>query len=99
MATPLEQLNRMVVPKAAKADDRLRPLRIIVADRGWVFVGECFDNADGSVTIRNARNIRRWGTDAGLGQLIDGPRKETVCDDYGIVRCTPVVQIAVNGGW
>ena len=33
--------------------------RIIVADRGWVFVGDCADNEDGSVTIRNAKNLRR----------------------------------------
>jgi hypothetical protein len=75
------------------------PKRIIVADRGWVFVGDCEDNEDGSVTIRNARNIRQWGTTTGLGQLANGPTANTKHDDYGEVRCTPVVQINVIKGW
>lgn len=70
--------------------------RIIVADRGWVFVGDCVDNEDGSVTIVNANNIRRWGTTAGLGELANGPLSETQYDHYGTVRCTPIVQIAAN---
>ena len=73
--------------------------RIIVADRGWIFVGACADNADGSVTITNARNIRRWGTSKGLGELQNGPLQNTVADTYGTVRVTPIVQIAVIGGW
>ena len=73
--------------------------RIIVADRGWVFVGDCEDMPDGSVTIRNARNIRRWGTTAGLGQIVTGPTSQTQHDACGTVRCTPIVQIAVTGGW
>jgi hypothetical protein len=74
-------------------------VRIIVADRGWVFVGACTDNEDGSVTIRNAKNIRRWGTTKGLGELATGPTKDTVADDYGTVRTTPIVTIAVERGW
>lgn len=76
------------------------PCRIIVADRGWVFVGNCEDHEDGSVTIRNARNIRNWGTSRGLGELSDGPiPNKTKFDDYGVVRCTPIIQINVNSGW
>jgi hypothetical protein len=74
-------------------------VRIIVADRGWVFVGACTDNEDGSVTIKNAKNIRRWGTTKGLGELATGPTKDTVADDYGTVRTTPIVTIAVECGW
>ncbi len=73
--------------------------RIIVADRGWVFVGDCIDNDDGSVTINNAKNIRRWGTDRGLGQLVNGPLENTVTDDYGTVKTVAIVTIAVSGGW
>ena len=75
------------------------PVRIIVADRGWVFVGNCEDNEDGSVTIRNTKNIRRWGTTSGLGQLTNGPTSETKYDAYGEVRVTPIVQINVVKGW
>lgn len=73
--------------------------RIIVADRGWVFVGDCIDNLDGSVTIRNAKNIRIWGTTAGLGELRTGPTPKTKADPYGTVRCTAIVTIAVECGW
>ena len=73
--------------------------RIIAADRGWVFVGDCEDQEDGSVVIRNAKNIRRWGTTAGLGELCNGPKENTKTDNYGTVRCTPIISLAVTGGW
>jgi len=73
--------------------------RIIVAGRGWVFVGSCEDHDDGSVTIRSAKNIRRWGTTKGLAELANGPTPKTVIDDGGTVRCTPIVAIAVISGW
>ena len=74
--------------------------RIIVADRGWVFVGNREDHEDGSVTIRNAQNIRNWGTTKGLGELVNGPiPNKTKYDSYGMVRCTPIVQINVVSGW
>lgn len=77
----------------------IKETRIIVADRGWVFVGACTDHEDGSVTITNAKNIRNWGTTKGLGQLATGPTGATKYDEYGTVRCTPIVQIAVTSGW
>ncbi|MCP4229079.1 MAG: hypothetical protein GY771_02890 [bacterium] len=82
----------------------VRPLeigetRIIVADKGWVFAGDCTDNEDGTVTITNAKNIRRWGTTRGLGELVNGPTSKTVVDDYGTVTTRPVVTLAVTGGW
>ena len=74
--------------------------RIIVADRGWVFVGDCEDHEDGSVTIRNTQNIRNWGTTRGLGELVNGPiANKTKFDPYGVVRCIPIVQIGVIAGW
>ena len=36
----------------AKSPMNIGDKRIIVADRGWVFVGDCEDHEDGSVTIR-----------------------------------------------
>jgi len=74
--------------------------RIIVADRGWIFVGDCEDHEDGSVTIRNTQNIRQWGTTKGLGELSTGPvAGKTKYDPYGVVRCIPIVQINVVNGW
>jgi len=64
--------------------------RIIVADRGWVFVGPCVDEEDGSVTISPAKCIRYWGTDndkPGLGYLaLNGPTSKTKLDPSGTVR-------------
>lgn len=77
----------------------LGDLRIIIADRGWVFVGNCVGNDDGTVTITNAKNIRKWGTTKGLGELVNGPLSGTVADPYGTVRCAPIAEIGVNRGW
>ena len=73
--------------------------RIIVAGRGQVFAGDCIDNDDGSVTISNAKNIRRWGTKKGLGELSNGPLDDTVYDEYGTVKTIPIIIIAIKGGW
>jgi hypothetical protein len=68
------------------------PLNIIIAQAGWVFVGHTHREGD-QVVIDNARNIRRWGTTTGLGQLaLHGPAKDTVLDDYGTVK-VPVLGV------
>ncbi len=61
-------------------------IQIIIAERGWIFVGECMRDGD-QVIISNARNIRLWGTTEGLGELARrGPLAGTKLDDYGTVR-------------
>lgn len=82
------------VPKASATPLTIGEKRIIIADKGFVFVGACADNPDGSVTISNCRCLRRWGTTQGLGQLISGPTKDTIADPYGTVRTTPVASLA-----
>lgn len=60
--------------------------KIAVLDRGWVYVGECALEGE-ILVIRNARNIRRWGTTGGLGELAaKGPQPETRLDATGTVR-------------
>ena len=64
----------------------LKGFAIVVADRGWVYIGEVEHDGDWCV-ITGAKNIRRWGTTTGLGQLArSGPTAETQHDDYGTVR-------------
>jgi len=85
--------------KYIRADLTTQPMtakRIIVADRGWIFAGDCEDHTDGSVKIRNAHNIRIWGTTKGLGELVNGPLKDTEHVPYGTVRCLPIIQISIN---
>jgi hypothetical protein len=59
---------------------------IAVLDHGFVYVGNAKISKDWCV-IRNAKNIRRWGTERGLGQLaLEGPTSKTKLDDVGTVR-------------
>lgn len=58
--------------------------QIVVLDKGFVYVGNVTIR-DGWVNIENARNIRVWGTTQGLGELRNGPLKETKLDECGTV--------------
>lgn len=60
--------------------------RIVVAQRGWVFVGRWEQDGD-NVTLHEAKCIRVWGTTKGLGELAaSGPTAKTVLDPCGTVR-------------
>lgn len=60
--------------------------QIIIAERGWVYVGRVARDGD-QVVIRDAQNVRRWGTTKGLGELAQlGPLADTQLDEYGTVR-------------
>jgi hypothetical protein len=64
----------------------LKGFAIVVADRGYVYVGDCVSD-DQYTVITNAKNIRRWGTERGLGELaLEGPKSETKLDAVGTVR-------------
>lgn len=61
-------------------------LQIIILDRGYVYVGNVSID-DNWVLITNARNVRRWGTTKGLGELAaNGPLKDSIIDPVGTVR-------------
>ena len=61
-------------------------LCICVMDKGFIYVGN-LTIANGIVTIADAKNIRRWGTTNGLGQLAEqGAQADTKLDEYGTVR-------------
>lgn len=61
------------------------PVRIVVLQRGWVAVGR-YDRDGDTVTIHDAKIIRRWGTTKGLGELIDGPLTDTTLDPAGTIE-------------
>lgn len=68
--------------------------QIVIAQRGWVFVGDVERNGD-DVTITNAQCIRRWGTTRGLGELaLSGPQDKTILDDMGTVRLHALAVVA-----
>lgn len=70
------------------------PLRIVVAQRGWVFVGRISQDGD-EVVVSEAKCIRRWGTQKGLGQLAaNGPQSSTILDETGTVRLHALAIVA-----
>lgn len=60
-------------------------IKIVVLDRGFVYVGRVEVGAD-FVTITHAKNIRTWGTTKGLGELVSGPLSGTKLDTVGTVK-------------
>ena len=68
--------------------------QIVIAQRGWVFVGDV-TRTESEVTIENAAVVRRWGTNRGLGQIAsEGPTSSTVLDPCPTVRIHPLAVIA-----
>lgn len=60
--------------------------QIAVLERGFVYVGDVAREGD-FIVISNASNVRRWGTQNGLGQLASqGPQPQTKLDPAGKVR-------------
>lgn len=60
-------------------------VKIAVLDRGFVYIGRVSEEGD-AVILRNAKNLRIWGTSKGLGELVNGPLSGTKLDDVGTVR-------------
>ncbi len=81
-----KQIANQVAPllTARTSDGRDYGWQIVVLERGFVYVG-MVTIADGYLRIIAARNIRRWGTKRGLGELVDGPLPNTALDAAGVV--------------
>lgn len=78
----------------APVNSESRRKEIVVAHRGFVFMGDV--ERDGrQIIIHNAKNIRRWGTTYGLGQIAkEGPTSETKLDDAGTVQMHELAVVA-----
>lgn len=92
MEVSLSDLKAILCPEKAESFLTHAPcpnaggLSIVVLDRGFVYVGSVVQEGEWLV-IHEARNIRQWGTERGLGQLaLEGPTKKTVLDECGTVR-------------
>ena len=70
-------------------------IRIVILQRGWVYVGNFSKEKDGTCVLKNASCIRRWGTSKGLGELVNGPLQNTVLDAAGTVRFNELTSIAM----
>ncbi len=76
-------------------------LQIVVVSSGFVYVGQCYWDGD-FLQIQNAQNLRVWGTTRGLGELINGPTKETKADPCGtclVPKNQVILFMAVEKGW
>ena len=69
--------------------------KIVVCQRGFIYSGAVMFDGE-YIVIRDAVNIRRWGTKNGLGQLaLSGPTAETTADDCGTVRVHQLAVVAM----
>ena len=64
--------GKTYVLKGSESRDFSGDVRIVVLQRGWVLVGHYSTKGDYGY-LDGASVIRKWGTDKGLGQLVDGP--------------------------
>ena len=60
-------------------------IRIVILQRGWVAVGR-FEQDESDCILKTASIIRKWGTTKGLGEIITGPKSDTVLDPCGTLR-------------
>lgn len=68
--------------------------QIVIAQRGWIFVGDV-TRAENEVVIENAAVVRRWGTTRGLGQIAsEGPTPSSILDPCPTVRIHPLSVVA-----
>jgi len=68
-------------------------VRIVILQRGWVMVGRWSQDGE-TVTLDDARVIRRWGTTKGLGELRSGPKPQTTLDPAGRVQFHILTMVA-----
>lgn len=69
--------------------------KLVVCQRGFVYAGDV-EQAGEYLVIRNAVNVRRWGTNRGLGELAaKGNQAETKADDAGTVRVHKLAVVAL----
>ena len=61
-------------------------IKIVVADRGFVYIGHVDESDPAFVKMTGAQNIRIWGTTKGLGELVKGPTISTRIDFVGTLR-------------
>lgn len=96
IATIAQAAKQLDEPKSS-AD-----IKIVVLDRGFVYVG-CATIEGEFIVIRNAHNIRVWGTRKGLGELVNGPTKSTTLDVVGTIKAPLRALISIidtkEGAW
>jgi len=63
------------------------PIKIVVLQRGWIYIGRFSKDETGTCKLENAYCIRIWGTTKGLQELVNGVTPKTILD-----KCEGVVE-------
>lgn len=85
-AIELALTGKTTEQRQASSNARDEGLNIVILDRGFVYVGDVAIVGDW-LQISNAKNVRRWGTSKGLGELAaKGPQPETKLDVGGTIK-------------
>ena len=67
--------------------DDIGSMKIVVLNRGFVYVGRVEEECEPYVTIHGAMAIIKWGTTKHLGELCNGPLPNTKLGDACTVQC------------
>lgn len=70
-------------------------VKIVILQRGWVYVGHFKQNENMMCELNGASCIRVWGTTKGLSELKDGPLPSTKLDYAGRVQFHLLTSIAM----
>jgi hypothetical protein len=88
------------VPKESIKEEYKVDIKIVILQRGWVYIGRFEKDNNGLCKLHNSYNIRTWGTTKGLPELVHGPTTNTKLDKCeGIVEfdwLTVIHTITVN---
>ena len=71
-------------------------IRIVILQRGWVFIGNYLQVNENECILTDAKNYRYQGSKKGFGYVAEhGPSSECKLDDCGLpVRFNPLTVIA-----
>lgn len=62
-------------------------VRIVILQRGWIYIGRFEKLPSGVCRLHNSSNIRIWGTTKGLQELVHGPTSITKLD-----KCEGIIE-------
>lgn len=69
-------------------------VQIVILQRGWVAIGRYSEHGD-EFELADAKIIRVWGTEKGLGEIAEeGPKENTKLDDCPTLRSHKLTVIA-----
>src|ERR1035438_5813214 len=90
MTTDINELEvngvKYVRKDAVKAAEYTGDIKIVVLQRGWVYIGR-FERTGNDCKLHNSSCIRTWGTTKGLQELVHGPTSLTKLD-----KCDGIVE-------